>query len=171
MYFDYYRKDNNFFINPYATSAVKHENFIGALQQPAAEVSKPTVPAFETGILTVKVVSESGLPVEGALVTVYHFHPDGVLEVHYNSRTDKEGTVPDIELLVVYSAILENAEYYYSIYNLRVTADNYSPVNILNFQVYPKVKTNYTVRLVPTSENGTAETPERTIVIPPNPRD
>lgn len=169
MYSDYYRKANELLKK--ANNEVMYGKFTGALQQPAAGVPKPTAPAFETGVLTVKVVSETGVPVEGALVTVYHFHTDGVLEVHYNSRSDGEGTVPDIELFVVHSEVLENAEYYYSLYNLRVTADNYIPVNIINFEVFPQIKTNYTVHLVPAAENGTAEAPERTIVIPPNPRD
>lgn len=169
MYSDYYRKANELFKK--ANNEVMNGKLTGALQRLAAEVPNTTAPAFETGVLSVRVVTETGMPVEGALVTVYHFHPDGVLEVHYNSRTDGEGTVPDIELFVVHSVVLENAEYYYSLYNLRVIADNYIPVNIINFQVFPQIKTNYTVRLVPAAENGTAEAPERTIVIPPNPRD
>lgn len=174
MYHNYYYIVNNYYQDSYIDKNIPNEDLVTYQQQleteaPVSEVTPTITPLLETGTLSVKVLNKSGLPVKDALVTVFHFHQNGELEVHYNLRTDENGNVPEMKLPVRHSDVLLNPEYYYSNYNLRVIADNYSPVNIVNFQVFPDIKTNYVTRLDPITGNETVVTPEKTIVIPSRP--
>ncbi|MDF2677879.1 MAG: hypothetical protein K0Q97_2213 [Bacillota bacterium] len=174
MYHNYYYIVNNYYQDSYIDKNVPNEDLVTYQQQleteaPVSEVTPTITPLFETGTLSVKVLNKSGLPVKDALVTVFHFHQNGELEVHYNIRTDENGDVPEMKLSVRQSDVLLNPEYYFSYYTLRVIADNYFPVNIVNFEVFPDIKTNYVIRMDPITDNGSMVTPEKTIVIPSKP--
>ncbi|HBD63794.1 MAG TPA: hypothetical protein DC038_05085 [Clostridiales bacterium] len=108
----------------------------------------------ETGFLDVSVYSENtNAPVSGADVFVYYFNVRGIYHeaatideiAHY--VTDKNGKIPVIELPVihVYGKPEENMDEY----QMRVDANGYYNVIIMNMEIFPGITTNYNVVLTP----------------------
>jgi hypothetical protein len=125
-----------------------------------------TTPKSQSGYLSVQVLSETGQPIKDALVTVFHFHDNGDLHVHYNLVTDENGKAPIMDLLVKYVMPNEIDKPTYTTYNLRAYAKDYYPVNIINFRIYPGVETDYTFTLTPLPPIESGTVPEQTIVEP-----
>jgi len=129
----------------------------------------------ETGTISVGVYTASrALPVQDAVVTVYHLDESGDEHVLAHYVTDRNGRIPDIILPVVYTPgdPLESAEFYFSTYNLRVQAFNYYTQNMLDIRVFPHTTTRFNIDLIPVAAGvPSGEAPERTIVIPPSPID
>ncbi len=180
-YYNYYYIVNNFNHKPYMAKNMLHENMynknlksinnLSVEQEPTqVPVQAPApAPTFQTGYLAVQVLSKTGQPIKDALVTVFHFHDNGELHVHYNVLTDENGNVPLMELFVKYVMPGLIDEPTFTTYNIRAFAKDYYPVNIINFRIYPNVETDYTFELTPlgTIESGTV--PEQTIVYPNTP--
>ena len=125
----------------------------------------------ETGYLTVGVFTALGaLPVENAVVTVYHSLENGDVDTHAQLITDANGRVPDIELPVLQDPSV-TSRYYFTNYNLRVMANNYYTVNVLNIRIFPGIKTNYRIDMIPVIAGETGTVPEQTFIIPPSPLD
>lgn len=132
--------------------------------EPQPEPEQTTT--HEVGYINVGVYSASGaLPVENAVVTVYHTYNADEEHVLYHLITNESGRVPTMVVPVEYQGPGSQTQYYYSTYNLRVQATDYYTVNILDIQIYPDISTNFRVNLIPTAP-GTSEAPEHTIVIP-----
>lgn len=128
----------------------------------------------ETGYISVGVFTALGaLPVPNAVVTIYTNDEEGNEIVLSHQVTDANGRVPDVELPVIYNRFdsLESSEYFFSTYNLRIEAQNYYTVNILDSRVFPGTKTNFRVDMIPIAAGETEEAPEQTFVIPPSPID
>lgn len=132
-------------------------------QQPETE-QQPS--SNEVGYIDVGVFTASGaLPVNNAVVTVYHTYDNGEEHIFYRLVTDESGRVPTMEVPVKYSGIGNPPESYYSTYNLRVQAVGYYTVNVIDIRVFPNITTVYRINLIPAA-HGITETPEYTIVIP-----
>jgi 5-hydroxyisourate hydrolase-like protein (transthyretin family) len=133
--------------------------------QPPAE----TPESEETGTLAVRVFTALGaLPVENASVVVYRTI-NGEEQSYAQQTTDSSGKIEDI-LLPVIKDPMETSQYYYTTYNLRVLAENYYTVNVLNFRIFPSIKTDYKVDMIPVVAGETGA-PEQTYIIPPSPID
>lgn len=129
---------------------------------------------IEKGILSVGVFTAlQALPVKGAEVTVYDFLENGTEHIHAHSITDGNGKIHDIELPVQHDPLqlYGSTKYHFTTYNIRVTADNFYPVNILNFRIFPGEKTSYIIDMFPVIPGETVYTPEQTIIIPKSPID
>jgi len=135
-------------------------------------VKKSEAPAEgETGSLAVGVFTALGaLPVQNASVIVYEILGSGEEYVYSQQVTDANGRVLDVELPVFYDQLnpLESPEYYFNTYNMRVMANNYYTVNLLNFRIFPGIKTNYTVDMIPVVAGETGTVPEQTFIVPPS---
>ena len=128
----------------------------------------------ETGYIAVGVFTALGaLPVENALVTVYDLLQDGSEHLHSQVLTDGSGRIPDIELPVVQNPLnsTTSPKYYFTNYNLRVKADNFYTVNVLGIRIFPGIKTNYKIDLIPVFVGETEIIPEQTFIIPQSPLD
>jgi len=124
---------------------------------------------IEEGTLSVRVFTASqALPVKNAEVTVYDLLEDGQEHIHAYSITDENGIIPDIKLPVQHDPqhVFGSPKYHFTIYNIRVTAENFYPVNVLNFRIFPGEKTNYTIEMLPVIPGETIHTPEQTIIVP-----
>lgn len=171
MYINYYNIIHNINYDPYAAKDISYRDN-GNRQQSfnnlsAAQDSTP-VPEFETGYLAVEVMSVTGQPIKDALVTVFHFHDNGDLHVHYNLVTDENGRVPRMELPVRFIMPGRIDEQLYTNYNLRAFSKDYYPVNIINFRIYPNVEADYTFQLTPLSAIRSGTVPEETLIEPQN---
>lgn len=127
---------------------------------------QPTVGSVSVGVFT----ALGALPVKDAIVTIYLVDQNGEEVVFYYRTTDESGRIPDTNLAVFYdpSNPYVSPEFYFTTYNMRVQAINYYTQNILDFRVFPGVKTNLRVNLLPVIQGEDQETaPEQTIVIPP----
>ncbi len=148
-----------------------HNMMIKKLEvQPEAPQQELQPSAEEVGYINVGVYTASGaLPVQDAVVTVYHTYDDNEEHVLYNLVTDESGIVPRIEVPIVYRGVGEQAEYNYSTYNLRIQAIGYYTANILDLQVYPNIATNFRINLIPVSQGEPYGGSGQTIVIPQRP--
>lgn len=162
----------------YRNNKFKHrivsEPFLYQLQATSPSAEMPSHQKEETGYLAVGVFTAlQALPVKNAIVTVYDFLEDGTEHIHAHLITDENGRVPDIELPVYHdlSRLYGSTEYYFTTYNLRVLAENFYPVNVLNFRIYPGIKTNYRINLLPVIHGETTYTPQQTIITPDCPLD
>jgi hypothetical protein len=106
-------------------------------------------------------------------VTVYKNDSEGKENVLSHLVTDISGQVPKITLPVAYSPDnpLESVKYYFTTYNLRVQAEQYYPVNVLDVRVFPGITTNYRIDMIPVMAGDTGVRPDQTYVIPPSPID
>lgn len=124
----------------------------------------------ETGTLAVRVFTALGaLPVENASVIVYRILEGGEEQLYSQQTTDSSGKVADI-LLPVIRDPLDTSKYYFTTYNMRVLAQNFYTVNVLNFRIFPTIKTDYKVDMIPVVAGETGA-PEQTYIIPPSPID
>lgn len=164
----------NYFNNRNGKSKHKIYRFTPYQSQDAPSSQPSLNQNEETGFLSVGVFTAlQALPVKGAEVIVYDILYDGTEFIHSRLITDDEGRVPDIELPIHHSHIEPSGSkrYYFTTYNLRVTADNYYPFNVIGFRIFPGMKTNYTIDLLPIIPGETTYTPEQTVIIPPSPID
>ncbi len=129
----------------------------------------------ETGAVSVGVYTASrALPVQDAVVTVFHVDENGDEHVLAHYVTDRNGRIPDIILPVIYnpSDPMESTEFYFSTYNLRVQAFNYYTQNVLDIRIFPNTTTRFNIDLIPVAAGVPSDAaPEQTIVIPPSPAD
>lgn len=124
----------------------------------------------DVGYINVGVFTASGaLPVQDAVVTVYHTYNDGEEHVVYHLVTDESGKIPLMEVPIEYQGEGQQTEYSYSTYNMRVQAIGYYTVNILDLQVFPGVSTDYRINLIPVAQGNISQPSEQVIVIPPKP--
>jgi len=124
---------------------------------------------IEEGILSVRVFTAlQALPVKNAEVTVYDLLENGQEHIHAYSITDENGIIPDIELPVQHDPmhLFGSHKYHFTTYNIRVNADNFYPVNVLNFRIFPGEKTNYRIEMLPIIPGETVHTPDQIIIIP-----
>lgn len=161
--------NNNFNHRPYvAKNMLIKKAETPAQQQPIEET--PT--EQETGYIAIGVFTALGaLPVENALVTVYDIIEGGEEHIHSQQVTDASGRVPDVELPIIHSPLDSSmsSKYYYAIYNLRAQADNFYTVNVLGIRIFPGIKTNYRIDMIPVMAGETGTAPEQTFIIPPSP--
>ena len=171
-YYNYFYTINNFSNKPYIAKNMLYDNINATQQQSVDKLSLPqepaTTPTFQSGYLAVQVLSVTGEPIKDALVTVFHFHDNGELHVHYNVRTDENGKVPLMDLLVKFVMPGVTDEPTFTNYNLRAYAKGYYPLNIINFRIYPAVETDYTFEMTPLPAIESGTVPEQTIVNPQN---
>lgn len=123
----------------------------------------------EMGTLSVGVFTAlQALPVKGAKVMVYDILEDGTEHIHAHNITDENGKIPDIKLPVQHDPnhLFGSSKYHFTVYNIRVTADNFYPVNIVNFRIFPNMKTIYSIEMLPIIPGETVYTPEEILEIP-----
>lgn len=161
-----YYKLNNRYITPKTYTAKNMMAKTLEASQPPTE----TQINEETGTLSVGVFTALGaLPVENASVMVYRTIDGGEEQSYSQQTTDSSGKVADILLPVIHDP-LDTSKYYFTTYNMRVLAQNYYTVNVLNFRIFPGIKTNYKVDMIPVVAGETGA-PEQTFIIPPSPID
>jgi 5-hydroxyisourate hydrolase-like protein (transthyretin family) len=162
---DYYNFNNRYVTTkPYAAKNM----MVKTLETPSQPPSE-TPENEQTGTLAVRVFTALGaLPVENASVIVYRII-DGQEQLYSQQATDLSGSVPDI-LLPVMRDPMDTSQYYFTTYNMRVLAENYYTVNVLNFRIFPSIKTDYKVDMIPVVAGETGA-PEQTYIIPPSPID
>lgn len=165
----YNNKYNNFNHKPYmAKNMLIKKAEISAQQQTIDETNSQE----ETGYIAIGVFTALGaLPVENAVVTIYDIVGDGEEHIHAQLVTDANGRVPDVELPILHdnSEPLTSSKYYYAIYNLKAQADNYYTVNVLGIRIFPGIKTNYRIDMIPLMAGEEVPPPEQTFIIPPSP--
>jgi len=140
------------------------------VQQPIID---DTTAEAEKGYLALGVFTALGaLPVANAAITVYETLVNGEQLTHAQLLSDANGRVPDIELPVTYNPLnpYMSTKYYFTPYNLRVQANNFYTVNVLNLCIFPDIKTSYKIDMIPVIAVETG-VPEQTFVIPPSPID
>lgn len=168
---DYYRFNNRY--SNYSSKPYMAKNMLIKIAEtpPVDEDHFREETAAETGYLAVRVFTALGaLPVENASVTVYHILENGEVDTHAQLITDASGIVPDIELPVLHDPSL-TSRYYFTNYNLRVIAENYYTVNVLNIRIFPGITTTYRIDMIPVIAGETGTVPEQTFIIPPSPLD
>ncbi|WP_019228700.1 hypothetical protein [Sedimentibacter sp. B4] len=124
---------------------------------------------IENGALSVGVFTAcQALPVKNAEVTVYDILEDGTEHIHARSITDENGRIPDVVLPVQHDSqnLYGRPKYPFTTYNIRVTSDNFYTVNIINFRIFPNVKTSYSINMHPIIPGETVHIPEETLEIP-----
>lgn len=162
-----YFKFNNRYIMPKPYTA---KNMMAKTLETPQLPPDETPESEETGTLAVGVFTALGaLPVENASVNVYRILEGGEEQSYAQNTTDSSGKVPDI-LLPVMRDPLDTSQYYFTTYNMRVIAQNYYTVNVLNFRIFPGIKTNYKVDMIPVVAGETGA-PEQTFIIPSSPID
>lgn len=162
---DYYKSENKYA----APKTYMAKNMMTKILETPSEPSV-IIPEGETGTLSVGVFTALGaLPVENASVTVYRVLNGGQIQSYSQQTTDSSGKVADILLPVIHDP-QDTSKYYFTTYNMRVMAENFYTVNVLDFRIFPGIKTNYKVDMIPVVA-GETETPEQTFIIPPSPID
>jgi 5-hydroxyisourate hydrolase-like protein (transthyretin family) len=158
-----YYNFNNKYISPKPYTA--KNMMIKTLETP--QPPEETQISEENGTLSVGVFTALGaLPVENASVIVYRILDGGQEQSYSQQTTDSSGKVADITLPVIQEP-LDTSKYYFTTYNMRVIAQNYYTVNVLNFRIFPGIKTNYKVDMIPVVAGETGA-PEQTYIIPPS---
>lgn len=110
-----------------------------------------------TGFLEVSVLEdESGIPIEGAEVSVFRFSIRGInvtqgeeilIATH---TTDENGKVPIIELPVLHGLdIVPETDYEHLQYHMTVNAFGYYSVTVINTEIFPDTTTLYRVNMSP----------------------
>ncbi|MFA9421999.1 MAG: hypothetical protein ACERLG_00360 [Sedimentibacter sp.] len=164
----YNNRNNNFNHGPYiAKNMLIKKAEISTEQPPIVEIPD----GAETGYICISVFTALGaLPVENAIVTVYNILDNGEEHLHAKLLTDSSGRVPDIELPVLHDPLnpLVSPNYYFTTYNLRTQADNFYTVNVLGIRIFPGIKTNYKIDLIPLMADEKGKIPEQTFIIPPS---
>ncbi len=157
------RKKNNFCNKKIY---INNENSLEVNNQQPPFTSQPTIGFLAVGVFT----ALGALPVKNASVTVYSLNENIEEIVIHHRITDESGRVPDMDLNVFYDPKnpFVSQEFYFTTYNLRVQAQNYYSQNIQNFRVFPGVKTNLKINLIPLIEGDEYQ---ENIVIPPSPID
>ncbi|MGB4438612.1 MAG: hypothetical protein WBJ13_05155 [Sedimentibacter sp.] len=164
----FHNRYDNYNQNPYMARNMLVKKAEIPVQQPIID---DTIAKTETGYLIVRVYTALGaLPVENAAITVYETLANGEQLIHAQLISDANGSVPDIELPVTYnpSDPHMSPEYYFKPYNLRVQANNFYTINVLNLRIFPGIKTFYKIDMIPVIAGETGA-PEQTFVIPPSP--
>lgn len=190
-------ENNNYKLNPYRAKNMFIKKAEVTPTQPTVDNLPQEIPAEQTpetpavvlpitneveltiqpsyGYVAAGVFTALGaLPVKDAVVSVYLFDENGEEVNLYYRVTDESGRVPDMQLAVFYDPTnpLVSPEFYFTTYNMRVQAFNYYTQNILDIRVFPGVKTNLRVNLIPVIQGENQETaPEKTLVIPQSPID
>ena len=120
---------------------------------------------MEIGVYT----ALGALPVENATVTIFRNAPDGREIVLTYFKTGIDGQTTVLEVPVEYNPNDPNMdpENYYSTYNVRVSADNYYTVNVVDVQVYPKTKSLLNISLIPVANGEPLDSPGFEVIIPP----
>lgn len=122
----------------------------------------------ETGFFNVSVFSEDGnAPISNAEVAIYLYNVRGIYNeaatineiVRYT--TDENGKIPLIELPVIHE--LGNPGKNINQYQMRVDANGYYSVIIMNFEIFPNVTNNFNVVMTPVH---TGEPHIEVIIIP-----
>lgn len=146
-------------------------------ETPPDEIPTPEdliIDTGETGYISVGVFTALGaLPVANAVVIVYVNDDEGEEIVITNLVSDESGRIPKIELPVYYSRVnpFESSRYYFTTYNMRIQAENYYIVNILEVRIFPGITTSYKIDLIPVIPGETGVRPDQTFIIPPSPID
>lgn len=163
---DYFKFNNRYNMpKPYTA-----KNMIAKTLETPQLPPNETPESEETGTLSVGVFTALGaLPVENASVIVYRVLDEGEVQSYAQQTSDSSGRVPDIMLPVIRDP-LDTSQYYFTTYNLRVLAQNYYTVNVLNLRMFPGIKTNYKIDMIPVVAGETGA-PEQTFIIPPSPID
>lgn len=160
---DYY----NFYNRYSAPKTYTAKNMMVKTLETPLEPTEETPESEETGTLSVGVFTALGaLPVENASVIVYKILEGGEEQSYSQQTTDSSGKVQDVLLPVIHDP-LDTSKYYFTTYNMRVIAQNYYTVNVLNFRIFPGIKTNYKVDMIPVVAGETGA-PEQTYIIPPS---
>ncbi|MDF2676993.1 MAG: hypothetical protein K0Q97_1307 [Bacillota bacterium] len=198
MYKNSFQNENdNYKLNPYRAKNMIIKKAEVTPSQPAVDTLPQEIPAEQTpetpavdvpesneieitiqpsyGSASVGVFTALGaLPVKDAVVTIYLLDENAEEVDLYFRVTDESGRVEDMQLAVFYDPTnpLVSPEFYFTTYNMRIQAFNYYTQNILDFRVFPGVKTNLRINLIPVIQGENQETaPEQTIIIPPSPID
>jgi 5-hydroxyisourate hydrolase-like protein (transthyretin family) len=157
------RRNNNF---NNKKQNINDVNLLEVSNEQPPSISQPTIGFLAVGVFT----ALGALPVKNASITVYSINENKEENVIHHRITDDSGRIPDMELNVFYDPQnpFVSKEFYFSTYNLRVQAQNYYPQNIQNFRVFPGVKTNLKINLIPLIQGYESQ---ENIVIPPSPID
>ncbi len=119
-----------------------------------------------TGFIRVRVTNSGGeFPLEGAVVTVTDYREGSPAEgaLLYSLRTDRTGQTPVVPVPAVSSSLSQSpgAAAPYTLYNIRVSVENYTPAESIGVPVFEGVVSVQPFRLQPLSETalkGSGET-------------
>lgn len=108
----------------------------------------------EIGFLDLNVFSEiDRKPVNNAKVTIYLFETRGIRQEYAAENeiasytTDENGKIPVIELPVIHE--LGNPEENIDEYHMKVEAEGYYSVVVINFEIFPNTTVSFNVVLTP----------------------
>jgi hypothetical protein len=145
---------------------------------PEAPVTEVPVPETEitpcSGYMNVNVSTALGaLPVKDAVVTIYKNNEEGEEIVYSQLITDSNGMIPKVPLPIENNedCPMEKFKYFYDIYNLRIEAQDFYTVNVLEARIFPDIATSYRIDLLPAIIGDTQDRPDQTFIIPPSPLD
>lgn len=136
----------------------------------ASTVPNEIKPSEGIGAIELYVFKNRGKdPVPDAMVTVYaRVGEEDAVTVKTFPTTTNPIT---FELPVAHPSgtLIRGPEYYFTTYDLKIEADGYFLVNVLNIRMFPGVTTNFDINLIEAVPGEPVQ--ERVIYIPPHPRD
>ncbi len=107
------------------------------------------------GYIRVRVTNSGGeFPVEGAVVTITDYNRDDA-PILYSLRTDSSGLTPPVTVPAVSASESQSpgAEFPYTLYNVRVTKENYYSAESIGVPVFEGIVSLQQFRLQPLSES------------------
>ena len=107
------------------------------------------------GYLKIRATSTGGaLPVEGAVVRINEYTPQGNGNVLYSLRTNEGGLTETVSLGAPPAAesMMPGAARPYSIYNVTVTKDGYYPVESVAVPIFERIVAVQPINMIPITE-------------------
>ncbi len=115
-----------------------------------SETLPKTDSTIPLGFLDVKVLTEGGIPIENAVVTLYildRFKGEAPIQI---GLTDKDGNSPRFSVPTSYNiSNIIGQDFYFTTYNLRIDAVGYYSVQTNNIRFYPGILTVLAYDLIP----------------------
>lgn len=107
------------------------------------------------GYLKIRATSAGGaLPVEGALVRISEYSPEGSGAVLYSLRTNDGGLTETVSLGAppARESMMPGAARPYAVYNVTVTKDGYYPVESVAVPIFERIVAVQPIGMVPITE-------------------
>lgn len=120
------------------------------------------------GYLKIRATSAGGaLPVEGAVVRISEYTPEGNGEVLYSLRTNGGGLTETVALGAppAVESMMPGAARPYSIYNVSVTKDGYYPVESIAVPIFSGIVAVQPIAMIPLTEEESVAGAEDGVMI------
>lgn len=120
------------------------------------------------GYLKIRATSAGGsLPVEGAVVRINEYTPEGDGEILYSIRTNEGGLTETVALGAppAIESMMPGAARPYSIYNVTATKDGYYPVESVAVPIFERIVAVQPINMIPITEEESIAGAEEGIMI------